>query len=477
MTTGEKINYYRKQLGLSQEELGQKLLVSRQTISLWEKDQTVPTIDNLIRLKEIFGVSVDELLGCAEENRTEVNLPVAKESYVFRYTKEELSVLQKQGNKQIISRIILFAVIGVAFLVWAFFQEEGQWFLGLGAGVMLLSMILAIKTFTYNKAESKITLERLPKSSYDIKVYDNYFTLKVIRDGETKSDFKFDFNDIEQFLDYGEYIYVTANAITFILRKSELVQNSVFTLLLKSSPEKTVVQKKGSTTTQSVLNLLFVATLFSILIPMPVISLISANDTVFFNYLWIFYLITPIPILSIILGIIYKRKGYKCKKNIVAGIIVLILMCVYGSMGFGIEDTADHSDAAIIKAEEVIGIDIPEAAYIETFYWEEDEEQSFSRGYIYSSSNISFDEEVADSYEEELQNNSKWLTKIPSDLYGLTSSLTEYYDGSFLLLYNADTKEFNSVPKENGTYHFFSLGYDAEYNTMQIDEYDIEYIK
>ena len=477
MTSGEKINYYRKQLGLSQEELGQKLLVSRQTISLWEKGQTVPTIDNLIRLKEIFGVSVDELLGCAEEKQDEADLPVAKESYIFRYTKEELSVLQKQGNKQIISRIILFAVIGVAFLVWAFFQEEGQWFLGLGAGVMLLSMILAIKTFTYNKAESKITLERLPKSSYDIKVYDNYFTLKVIRDGETKSDFKFDFNDIEQFLDYGEYIYVTANAITFILRKSELVQNSVFTLLLKSSPEKTVVQKKGSTTTQSVLNLLFVATLFSILIPMPVISLVSANDTVFFNYLWVFYLITPIPIISIITGIIYKRKGYKCKKNIVAGIIILILLCIYGSMGFAVDDEADHSDAAIINAEEVIGIDIPEAAYIETFYWEEDEEQSFSRGYIYSSSNISFDEEVADSYEEELQNNPKWLTKIPSDLYGLTSSLTEYYDGSFLLLYNADTKEFNSVPKENGTYHFFSLGYDAEYNTMQIDEYDIEYVK
>lgn len=38
------------------------MLVSRQTVSLWEKDQTVPTVDNLMRLREIFGVSVDELL-------------------------------------------------------------------------------------------------------------------------------------------------------------------------------------------------------------------------------------------------------------------------------------------------------------------------------------------------------------------------------------------------------------------------------
>lgn len=63
MTVGERIQKYRKELQLSQEELGNQLLVSRQTVSLWEKDQTAPTIDNLMRLKEIFGVSVDEILG------------------------------------------------------------------------------------------------------------------------------------------------------------------------------------------------------------------------------------------------------------------------------------------------------------------------------------------------------------------------------------------------------------------------------
>ena len=64
MTIGESICKHRKEQGLSQEALGKKLLVSRQTISLWEKDQTLPTIDNLIRLKEIFGTSIDEILAC-----------------------------------------------------------------------------------------------------------------------------------------------------------------------------------------------------------------------------------------------------------------------------------------------------------------------------------------------------------------------------------------------------------------------------
>ena len=62
MTVGEKIQFYRKRIRLSQEELGRQLLVSRQTVSLWEMDKTLPTVDNLLRLKEIFSVSIDDIL-------------------------------------------------------------------------------------------------------------------------------------------------------------------------------------------------------------------------------------------------------------------------------------------------------------------------------------------------------------------------------------------------------------------------------
>ena len=62
MTVGEKIQYYRKREQMSQEELAHRLLVSRQTVSQWENGQTLPTIDNLMRLCEIFEISVDDLL-------------------------------------------------------------------------------------------------------------------------------------------------------------------------------------------------------------------------------------------------------------------------------------------------------------------------------------------------------------------------------------------------------------------------------
>ena len=62
MTVGKNILDLRRRKGISQEELANLLLISRQTVSQWENDQTLPSIDNLLRLKEIFGVSVDKML-------------------------------------------------------------------------------------------------------------------------------------------------------------------------------------------------------------------------------------------------------------------------------------------------------------------------------------------------------------------------------------------------------------------------------
>ena len=66
MTIGVNILNLRKLKKMSQEELAEKMRVSRQTISLWETDQTLPTLDNLLRLKDIFGVSVDKMLSSDE---------------------------------------------------------------------------------------------------------------------------------------------------------------------------------------------------------------------------------------------------------------------------------------------------------------------------------------------------------------------------------------------------------------------------
>lgn len=68
----DNIRYYRKENKMSQDELAERLGVSRQSISLWENGQTQPTIDNIIALAKIFHVSSDEILKCDDSAKPPV---------------------------------------------------------------------------------------------------------------------------------------------------------------------------------------------------------------------------------------------------------------------------------------------------------------------------------------------------------------------------------------------------------------------
>ena len=69
MTIGEKIYDLRVQRGLSQEKLAEMLEVSRQAVSKWELGQTVPDVEKIIRMSELFSVSTDAILLKGTENK------------------------------------------------------------------------------------------------------------------------------------------------------------------------------------------------------------------------------------------------------------------------------------------------------------------------------------------------------------------------------------------------------------------------
>ena len=66
MEIGEKIKELRKQKGWTQEELAEKLFVSRTAVSKWESGKGTPNIDSLKDISAIFAVSIDELLSGEE---------------------------------------------------------------------------------------------------------------------------------------------------------------------------------------------------------------------------------------------------------------------------------------------------------------------------------------------------------------------------------------------------------------------------
>ena len=67
MTFGEKLRAARKSAGLTQEQLSERLLVSRQAITKWESDKGLPDIENLKQLSALLGGSIDYLLDSGEE--------------------------------------------------------------------------------------------------------------------------------------------------------------------------------------------------------------------------------------------------------------------------------------------------------------------------------------------------------------------------------------------------------------------------
>lgn len=77
------LKLYRKQNGFTQEQVAERLGVSRQAVAKWERGETLPDIENVIALSDMYGVSVDFLV----RNMTDVSGSDHDRKHLFGYTK------------------------------------------------------------------------------------------------------------------------------------------------------------------------------------------------------------------------------------------------------------------------------------------------------------------------------------------------------------------------------------------------------
>lgn len=112
MTLGEKLKSARKNVGLTQEQLAEKLLVSRQAITKWEADKGMPDIENLRQLSKLLNISIDYLLDSGETidlsvMREEINLDdytytrKLKGRWSKKAGKKDIVVMEKYPNAEI----------------------------------------------------------------------------------------------------------------------------------------------------------------------------------------------------------------------------------------------------------------------------------------------------------------------------------------------------------------------------------------
>lgn len=124
MTFGEKLQKLRQKAGMSQDALAERLDVSRQAVSRWERDETMPETDKVVALADLFGVTTDYLLrqGAEEE-------PQAAQSTV--------SAPHKDSGRDILERLGYLAktkgyLLGWVLIGWGVLDLVVLLLMGLG---------------------------------------------------------------------------------------------------------------------------------------------------------------------------------------------------------------------------------------------------------------------------------------------------------------------------------------------------------
>lgn len=230
----------------------------------------------------------------------------------------------------------------------------------------------------------------------------------------------------------------------------------------------------------SVLLALFILSFFTIFFALALVSERTTHNYAMTENMWLFFLPLPIPLASLVLGIIYKRKGFKTTKNIVAGIIFSILLIIYGSFTFIFRDTYSHDYSYVNRIEAQINFDLPDEGNITTQDWSGGTQTGMQAGvtnYLYASDIIFTDASEISKLNKRISESELWLTYISTplsgeipDMYNLP--LLDEYD--YFLIYNVDLKTYNSIPESSGRYSFIFVAYSSAQGTMKIGEYSFK---
>lgn len=163
MILADKITELRKKNGWSQEDLAEKMEVSRQSISKWEGAQSVPDMGRIVRLSELFGVSTDYLLKDELEKEDPVSLPDPG-TYLRTVSIEEASAFLSWKEKEA-PRIALGVMLCILSPVLLIFlggaQEMGRIPLtenqgaGIGMVVLLLMVSCAVAIFVTSSIQAR----------------------------------------------------------------------------------------------------------------------------------------------------------------------------------------------------------------------------------------------------------------------------------------------------------------------------------
>lgn len=155
MIFADKLIRLRKKSGWSQEELAEQMNVTRQSVSKWEGAQSIPDLEKMVRLSELFGVSTDYLLK-DEIEETEVLTSAEDVSPLRRVSMEEANAflsVKEATSKSIAKAVFLCILSPICLLILGAMSEVPKYGLsenaagGIGMIIMLAFVAIAVPIF------------------------------------------------------------------------------------------------------------------------------------------------------------------------------------------------------------------------------------------------------------------------------------------------------------------------------------------
>jgi len=153
-TLGKRIVQHRKRLGLTQDQLAEKLGVTAQAVSKWENDQSCPDISMLPKLADIFGITTDTLLGTAHsepvyESEVEDN-DQENDNSLFHIQKGDWEFTMDSSKRGAIGFALLVLAVGAQLLIAKVLRYDiGFWNALWPTALLLFGLVELTKKFSF----------------------------------------------------------------------------------------------------------------------------------------------------------------------------------------------------------------------------------------------------------------------------------------------------------------------------------------
>lgn len=341
----------------------------------------------------------------------------------------------------------------------------------------ILAVYLIIEAVFFRRAVKRMRSagEIFDDAVFHYNIYNSHIEVIRSKDGESAHTDYINFYDVKKIEKKENYIRIITENKFILLKENEMSPFSPFLHHINNSPLTKNLKSHSKFSLAS--TALFILTLLSVFFAIGVFFLtLKRTNSPDMDNMWVFFLFTPIPLASVCFGIFAIKKGYKFIKNIVAGIIVFVILCGYGSFSFIFKNVMTDSPELYLEAEELTGIDLPDYTSIQTHDWTAGS-QNISRGYIFETSTAEITNAVSEAFRLKILKDDRWLKKIPTILIGITSDYCTHPYYEYALIYNVDTGEYNTLPEESGTYRFINIVFSAERDSLMVVDYEIEYTK